>query len=208
MKSLLLYLLFPLTYYSAIAQNEFTGIANYKITVEGSSNPITDSMSVIFGKQKVKITLYLPGSKSSDPVSEKVFIDDLDTKKSLAFSAETKTYKTDTLNASSKYDFVNTQKIAASSNNLLCFLYTADSTKIDKSSILRADCLAGIDYRNSLINNYYFLGIQPIIIDNRIVMDFIVTQTDGLQQRIYISDIKKIENVETYFDLNGYKPAD
>ena len=43
---------FLLTGYTAIAQNDFTGIAKYKITVEGGSNSITDSMSVIFTKQK------------------------------------------------------------------------------------------------------------------------------------------------------------
>ena len=205
MKHLFFFPLFLLAYCLAVAQNDFIGIAKYKITVEGSSNPITDSMSVIFSRQKVKVILYLPALTDSGSVSEKIFIDDFGIKKSIALDTESKTYKTDTLNSSAKYDFSNTQKVAASSNNLLCFLYTADSTKIDRSGILTVDCLASIDYRNSLISNYSFLGIQPIIIDNRIVMDFIITQTDGIKQRIYIFDIKRMEDVEPYFNLNGYK---
>src|SRR6185295_5775553 len=102
-----------------------------------------------------------------------------------------------------KYDFVNTGKIAAA-NNLLCFQYKADSTKFDRSLILSADGLASIDYRNSFINNYFFLGIQPIIIDNRIVMDFVIAQPGGIKQRIYISDIRRLENTDGYFNSDGY----
>ncbi|MEP6594695.1 MAG: hypothetical protein ABJA71_02065 [Ginsengibacter sp.] len=205
MKHLWVCLLFLSVNHSAGAQNDFTGIAKYRITVEGSNNPITDSMSVIFSKQKVKVILYLPDLTSSGHVSEKVFIDDFSTKKSTALNTEDKTYKTDSLNITPKYNFINTQKIVASSNNLLCFQYTVDPGNIDTSRILSADCFASIDYRNSFISNYSFLGIQPVIIDNRIVMDFNITQPDGVKQRIYISDIKKMDDVENYFNLTEYK---
>jgi hypothetical protein len=205
MKRSLFYLLFLLTQLASIAQSDFTGIAKYKITVEGN-NSVTDSMAVVFGKQKIKAILYLPGFDSSRP-SEKVFIDDFAAKKSFAINAVNKSYTTDTLNNTIKYNFINTQKIVASSNNLLCFKYSAESGGIDTSRTSSADCYASIDYRNSFITNYSFLGIQPVIVDNRIVMDFIVTQQDGTKQRIYVYDLKKMDDVESYFNLEGYKPG-
>ena len=188
-----------------VAQNDFIGIAKYKITAEGGANPVTDSMSIIFDRQKVKIILYLPPLSKRDRVSERIFIDDFTTKKSMVINTETKTYTVDALKTGASYDFFNTSKIAAANNNLLCFQYVADSNKINRSTVLRAECLASIDYRNSLINNYFFLGVQPVIIDNRLVMDFTVTQVDGIKQKIFISDIKKMDNVDSYFTLDRYK---
>lgn len=205
MKPIFFYILFLLVYFSGRAQNDFVGIAKYKITVEGGSNSVTDSMSIIFGKQKMKVILYVPGSGAD--ISEKVFIDDFNAKKSMALNTETTAYKVDTLNTTAKYNFVNTQKVVAGSNHLLCFQYTAERNSIDTSRILSADCFAGIDYRNSFISNYSFLGIQPIIVDHRIVMDFIITQADGVKQKIYIFDIKRMEDVESYFNLSGYNQA-
>jgi len=203
MKYFLCYIFFLLGWWQVVGQNDFTGIAKYKLTVEGSDNPVTDSMSVIFSKQKVEVILYLPDLTTTSRISEKIFIDDFKTKTIITLNTENKTYKTDTLNTIPKYEFTNTNKIAAG-NNMLCFRYTVDSTKID-TSLLRVECLASIDYRNSFISNYFFLGIQPIIIDNRIVMDYITTKIGGGKQRIYVTDIKKMENVESYFNLSGYK---
>ena len=205
MKQVLFSLLFLLTQFVSFAQNDFTGIAKYKITVEGN-NSVTDSMVVVFGKEKIKVVLYLPGFDSSRP-AEKIFIDDFASKKSITINPVSKTYKTDTLNAVAKYNFVNTQKIVASSNNLLCFKYSAEPASFDTSYISSADCYTSIDYRNSLISNYFFLGIQPVIIDNRIVMDFIITQPDGIKQKIYVYDLKKMDDVESYFNLEGYRPG-
>jgi len=204
MRFVFLHLFVLSAHFFGIAQTDFTGIAKYKITVEGSGNPVTDSMSIIFDKQRVKVVLYLPGMDSG--VSEKIFIDDFSAKKSMALNEEAKTFKTDTLNANGKYNFINTQRVVASSINMLCFQYTAERGSLDTLQILSADCFAGIDYRNSAISNYSFLGIQPIIVDNRIVMDFIITLPDGIKQKTYISEIKRMPDVESYFDLSSYSP--
>lgn len=193
-----------LIYYSAFAQNDFSGIIKYKMTVEGSRNPLTDSMTVIFSKQKVKVILYLPDLKNKGRILERIFIDDFAARKSLVLNTESKTYTIDTLNSNPKYDFINTGKIGGS-NNIICFQYRADSTKLDRERILSVNCLAGINYRNSIIANYFFLSIQPIIIDNRIVMDFTVTQPGGIKQKISVADVKKIPDVESYFNLTEYK---
>ena len=54
------------------------------------------------------------------------------------------------------------------------------------------------------LRNFWFMGIQPIIIDGKIVMDFIVTEPGGAKPRVYIADIAK-QNTEAYFDLSDYK---
>ena len=204
MRSLFICFTFLFICYTVTGQNDFTGMAKYKITVEGSNHAVTDSMMVVFNKQKVKVTLYLPDAKDTSKVSEQVFIDDFSAKKSFILNTENKTYRVQALNTSVKYDFINTTNLAIS-NNLLCFQYKADSTKLNTSNALSVNCIASIAYKNSRIKNYFFLGIQPIIIDNRIVMDFIVTQRDGKRPRTYIADITEIENVDNYFNLNGYK---
>lgn len=203
MKCFLFCVLFILLSCAAPAQNDFRGIVKYIITSEGNNNPVTDSMSVVFSKQKVRVILYLQRPNSNGTIAEKSFIDDFSLQKSMALDEESKTYKTDNLKTSGKYEFINTGKIGAV-NNMLCFEYKADSTNFNRSQISSADCLASIDYRNSSVSNYFFLGIQPVIIDNRIVMDFIVTQPDGVRQRIYVSGIRKMDDVESYFDLSAY----
>src|SRR5450432_2782466 len=108
MKHFLFCILSLLAGYTSAAQDDFTGIAKYKITVEGNNNPITDSMLVIFDKQKVKVILYLPDIKHPGLILEKDFIDDFNAKKSIELNQENKTYKSDTLKTSEKYDFINT----------------------------------------------------------------------------------------------------
>ncbi len=207
MKYLIVYFFYLLTCCSATAQNTFVGIAKYKITVEGTRNSVTDSMAVIFGKQKVKIILYLPDLNRQGHVAEKVFIDDFAAQKSLVLNSDDKTYRSSALNKSAKYDFRNTGVIAISNDDLLCFQYKADSTKFDKSKVAGVECLGSIEYKSPLVNNYYFLGFQPIIIDKRIVTDFIVMQPNAVKQRIYISEINEMDNVDSYFSLAGYKQS-
>jgi hypothetical protein len=87
----------------------------------------------------------------------------------------------------------------------VCFHYKGDSSQIDKSKMQRVDCLAAIDYMNEYIKEFWFMGFHPIIVDSKIVMDFIVTENDGSKPRIYISDISARTNVDEYFNLTGYK---
>ena len=87
----------------------------------------------------------------------------------------------------------------------VCLHYKADSTLIDESKMKAADCLVSKTYINKNIKNFWLLGFQPIIIDDKIVMDFIVTENDGSKPRVYISDMIAMKNVDAYFDLSAYK---
>jgi hypothetical protein len=190
----------------AIGQDDFAGVVRYRISID-SSNTKADSMTAIFDKQRIKVILYIPDSKDSKTVSEMVFIDDLKNNKSTSVNAKDKTYKTDTLNASSAYTFINTWKFEPSNSGALSIRYRADATKLDRSKVSKVDCLLSLDYLNTLIREYFFLGVQPLVVDNRIVMEFITTKKDGTRERTSVTDIKKMNNVDSYFDLKNYKQA-
>lgn len=187
--------------YQLFAQTDFTGIVKYKIYT--TNNPNTDSMTVVIDKQRVKVILYLPLSADPKTISEVPYIDDLKNKKSITIDVQKKTYKADTLNNSPKYRFINTRRIQASNNRELCFLYKADSTNFDRTKILSIDCLGGINYLTT-ITDYSFFGFQPIIIDNRIIMDFITNNPDGSKAITSVTSITRLENVDSYFDLKNY----
>jgi hypothetical protein len=135
------------------------------------------------------------------------FIDDFRNKKSFALDKAKGTYKMDSLKLTSSYQFIDTWKFEASTNNTLCYRYRADSTKLDRSKISSVDCLGSLENLNRLINDYFFLGVQPIIIDNRIVMEFVTTKKDGTKERTSVVEITKTDNVRNYFDLSPYKMA-
>lgn len=186
---------------TGFAQSNFTGIAKYKLGVLGSADSNTDSMSVVFDQERIAVILYIPDGNS---VSQRIFIDDLKEHKSYRLDPDKHTYEVDSLKTTMMYKFINTNSIGYAVNNELCFRYKAELSGTDKTNITSAECLGGINYRNSLIKEYSFLGVQPIIVDNRIVMDFTVMNSNGTKPTITVSDIRKMDNVEKYFDLLGY----
>lgn len=201
MKNFITYLFLFFCSGRVVAQNDFIGVAKYKLSVSGSDDTNTDSMSIIFDKERVMVILYIP---DSNKVAEKIFIDDFSENKSMTVDRAKQAYKVDSLKTNTNYNFVNDYSIGAV-NNELCLRYKAKLSDGDKSSVTAAECLAGINFRNSAIKDYFFLGVQPVIVDNRIVMDYTVTQTNGTRPRIVIYDITKMDNVDKYFDLWGYR---
>lgn len=201
MKKTLFSICLLLAFYSVVAQNDFKGIITYKLSVEGGSDNNTDSMSVIFSGEKVAVILYLP---DSNKVIEKIFIDDFSEKKSYKIDRSKFTYEEDSLNTRNDYQFINDNSIGAV-NNELCMRYKANPKLLDKTTLLGAECLASINFRNSFISNYSFLGVQPLIVDNRIVLDFTVFNINGTRSIVTLSVIKKLDNTDSYFDFWGYR---
>ena len=201
MRRVLIYILL-LVCNNSFAQKDFTGIAKYKLGVIGGTDTNTDSMAVIFDRERVMIILYIP---EANKISEKIFIDDFKERKSFRVDKEKHTYDVDTLKTATGYEFANSNAIGYAVNNELCFRYKAKLTDADKTTTASAECLGALNYMTSTIKDYSFLGVQPIIVDNRIVMDFSMIKKNGTKPVITISSIRKIDNVESYFDLWGYK---
>jgi hypothetical protein len=196
-----LLLLLTITIFS-YGQKEFVGVAKYRMAVVGG--PDEDSIAIVFDKNRILVTLYAPSHEDPKKIHEIAIINDFSKNKQYTLNKIEKTYKTDTLINTVGYDFIDTKKTMIVKGTV-CFHYKADSSKIDKSNMLRADCLAAIDYMNESIKNFWFMGFQPIIVDSKIVMDFIVTEPDGSKPRVYISGIVALKSVAEYFDLTGYK---
>ncbi len=201
MKKTLFAICFLLACLSVLAQNDFKGIITYKLSVEGGSDSNTDSMSVIISGERVAVILYLP---DSNKVIEKIFIDDFAERKSYKVDRSNFTYEEDSLETRNDYQFINDNSIGAV-NNELCMRYKANPKLFDNTSIRSAECLASINFRNSYISNYSFLGVQPIIVDNRIVLDFTVFNTNGTKPVVTVSNIRRLENTDSYFEIWGYR---
>ena len=119
------------------------------------------------------------------------------------YHREKSNYSVDSLKLFNPFKFINSNSIGQVDREL-CIRYQADLSGTDKTFVTSAECLAAINYRNSSIKEYSFLGVQPMIVDNRIVMDLLVTRPDGTKSSITASDIRRMDNVESYFDFWEY----
>lgn len=201
MKSFVIYIAFLFFGQHCFAQGDFTGIVKYRLSVLGGTDKNTDSMCVVFDKDRVLVILYLP---DGNKVSERKFIDDFKDNKTYRLDPDKQTYETDSLKKGDAYTFIIANSIGAV-NNELCMKYKAKLEDKDKSQVTAAECLASINFR-SPIQNYSFLGVQPMIVDNRIVMDYTVMRSNGSTPTITVYDIRRMDDVSKYFDLWGYIP--
>lgn len=205
MKKVILSLVLPVFFsLNLSAQKSFTGIAKYKMTVDGSPDARADTMAVIFGKDKIKVILYLPSTGPWSPPAEKPFIDNFTAQTSMAIEPDSGTYTVSPLKATENNAYVNTHSFAAN-RNFLCLIYKADTSTLNRSAIISAECLGSIDFNYEPVKNYSFLGVQPIVVDNRIVMEYVVKQANGLKPRVTLYDIKKMDDTESYFNVEGLK---
>lgn len=202
MKIFTLSIIFFVIVFPSYGQKAFIGVAKYRMAVVGGSD--NDSSAIVFDKNRILQTLYLTDEKNLKKVNELNIISDFSTNRQYTLNKISKTYKVDTLINTKQYNFIDTKKIILVKGGV-CFHLKADSSQIDKSTMLRADCLAAIDYMNENIKEFWFMGFQPIIVDSKIVMDFIVTEPDGSKPRVYISEILAKTKVDEYFDLTGFK---
>jgi hypothetical protein len=187
-----------------MAQQSFVGIAKYKMTVIGASDSRTDSMKVVFGTNKIKTVFYLPSSNENNKVITKSYIDNFSDNTTADIDDESKTYELSTLNRDQRYRFVNTNKFEVVEKKI-CITYDADKADFDNNKFQKIECLASVDFLYRGILNYFFYGIQPIIIDNRIVFDFTTTEKEGKKSKIFLYEITAVEDVEAEFNLNGLK---
>jgi len=187
---------------SLFAQQSFKGFVKYKMTVIGASDSRTDSMKVVFGNNKIKTIFYLPSTKENNKVITKSYIDNFTDNTTVDIDDEARTYSISVLNRDQRYKFTNSNKFNAVDNKL-CYLFEADKADFDNNKFQKIECLASVDFLYRGILNYFFYGIQPIVIDNRIVFDFTTTEKDGKKSKIFLYEIKALEDVDAEFNLKG-----
>ena len=187
---------------SLLAQQSFKGIVKYKMTVIGASDGRTDSMKVVFGNNKIKTVFYLPSTKENNKVITKSYSDNFTDNTTTDIDDEGRTYSITALNRDQLYKFTNTNKFDAVDNKL-CFTFIADKADFDNNKYQKIECLASVDFLYRGVLNYFFYGIQPIVIDNRIVFDFTTTEKDGRKSKLFLYEITAVEDVENEFSLKG-----
>lgn len=184
-----------------MAQTDFVGVVRYTLGTPGVADAPTDSMTVVFDKMRIMVILYIP---DDNKIIEKIFVDDLTENKSYKIDKEKKIYSIDSLSLANPYEFKNTNSLGQVRNEL-CLRYKANMEYKDKSSATAAECLGAINFMKSGIKDYSFLGVQPLIVDNRIVMDLTVTKSNGSRSSITVSGIETKDNVDSYFDFWGFR---
>lgn len=185
-----------------LAQQSFKGIVKYKMTVIGASDARIDSMKVVFGNNKIKTVFYLPSTKENNKVITKSYIDNFADNTTTDIDDEARTYSISSLNRDQLYKFTKTNKFDVVDNKL-CFTFNADKADFDNNKYQKIECLASVDFLYRGILNYFFYGIQPIVIDNRIVFDFTTTEKDGRKSKIFLYEIIPLEDVDNEFSLKG-----
>jgi len=187
---------------SLFSQQSFKGIVKYKMTVISASDGRTDSMKVVFGNNKIKTVFFLPSTKENNKVITKSYIDNFTDNTTVDIDDEARTYSISALNRDQLYKFINTNKFDAVDNKL-CYTFEADKADFDNNKYQKIECLASVDFLYRGILNYFFYSIQPIVIDNRIVFDFTTTEKDGKKSKIFLYEIKALEDVDAEFSLKG-----
>lgn len=180
---------------------DFRGEIRYNLSVLGGTSTTKDSMVVLIDGQKILVKLFLPDSTG---VSETVFIDDLEKKRTYRIEKKTGLYYVDTLRVHAALSFSNIYSLGAV-NRELCLRYVANLEGTDKINMMSAECLAAINYRTEQIIFYSFLGVQPVVVDNRIVMEYNVTRPDGSISNVTVTSIRKVDSLEAQFDLSSYR---
>ena len=205
MKNLLLFCFAFIYTLPAIAQKDFIGIAKYKITTLGSENKQIDSIMVVFGAQKIKLTFFLPASNDMKLVSRKSVIIHFENKEQFEVDEDQFTYTQIPFTPSlTNHRFKNTGQYDAVVNKL-CLQYTADSIAPAKANVKKAVCNASIDWGFHATEQFNYLGAFPLVLDNRLVMSADEFLQDGKVAKIFITEIEERKSTEESFNLMEYK---
>lgn len=204
MKRILVLLVIACICSAANAQTEFIGIIKYRMTVVGADDKNEDSMRIVFDKNRILITLYLPDQDANGKAYQSNIIEDFANNREYVMDESSKSFKNDTLIKTSILRFTDTKK-TANINNVICTKFMADTASLDKSLMRNAGCMTSMNDVKKSIKEFIFINMQPVVLDNRIVMDFIAEDPDGNQPRIYVKEMIPMQKVDEYFDLSKYK---
>lgn len=177
----------------------YTGTVKYHMFVEGSENANRDSMKVVWGQGKIKTVFYLPDAARPGKVVQKAYIDDFLSHTRTEVDVESRTYRISAMDSARYPRFQNTRKFESRLNQLV-FLYQGEATETG-----RAEVLGAINAMYFDVTDYFFYGVQPLVLDNRIVLEFNEYRKDHTISRIRAYDISPEQNTEFEFSLRGYR---
>jgi hypothetical protein len=181
----------------------FTGIIKYKMTSDDPSDK--DSMIVFFGDNQIRVSMFIPGYRE-DQVFETISIARFSDSTLLTLDPRTKTYKTERLearNAGTEFTLINRKKTMPIMG-FTCPEYSGEMILKDGESY---EAAALVSKQHSYLGavDYNFFNIQPVVLGYRIVLGWRTKSSENENTYIIAYKIEK-GNVESYFDLTGYKP--
>lgn len=181
---------------------KFIGVIKYFMTSDDPSDK--DSVFIVFGETQIRVIMFIPGYRA-DQVFERSMIANLKDSTFLELDAKNKSYQTEKLsvrNEGTEFTLMADKK-TGHILNYTCPEYKGEM-KTSDGEVSEAACLVSNQYSFIAATGYNFLGIQPIVMDYKIVLGFRTKSSDN--ENTYIMAYK-IEpgNTDTYFDLSGYK---
>lgn len=183
----------------------FTGILKFLIVNEAAGKQSTDSMVVIVGRKQLKITCYHEEkNKRMSKVVQNSFIEDFDHGLHVDLSSDGYSYHESPLELNQLIQFDNTYKFEPVDNQL-CLIYRAEGFSSANSIANREEALCGINYAFDGPSNYLHLGVLPIIIDGRAVLQYRKMGKDGIKRTVTCYKIIPLKNTASYFELWGLK---
>ena len=181
--------------------HRFTGIIKYKMTTDDPAD--RDSMFIIFGENKIRITMFTPGYKEGQIFEANYIANFLDSGLYI-IDSRAKTYKMERLgdrNSGVEISLYNNKKTATIAR-FLCNEYNGEM--VIKEDVFEAAALLSKDHSYLYAMDYNFLNIQPVVVDYRIVLGWRTKTADNENTYIVAYQVTP-GDVSSYFDLSGYK---
>lgn len=187
----------------ADSSKQFTGIIKYSMTSDDPAD--RDSIFIIFGENKIRVTMFQPGYREGQ-VFETNMIADL--KDTLLYEMNTKnmTYTKEKLsvrNEGTEFSLISNKK-TGQVMKLTCQEYAGQMTT-KEGDVFQAACLVSNQHSYIYAMDYNFMNVHPLVLGYKIVLGFRTKSSDN--ENTYIIAYK-IEpgNTSNYFDLSQYQP--
>lgn len=181
---------------------KFTGVIKYRITTDDPAD--NDSMFIIFGDNKIRVTMFIPGSRP-DQQFENNFIANLQDSTLILLDKRMGTYRTERIenrNAGTEMELgyfkKNTQILKS-----LCQEYSGQM-KTPDGEVYQAAALVSKQHSFITTMDYNFLNIQPVVLGYKIVLGW-RTKTSTNESTYIIAYKIEPGNTAAYFDLSAYK---
>lgn len=181
---------------------KFSGIIKYSMTSDDPADK--DSMFIIFGVNKIRITMFTPGYKEGQ-IFETHMIADFNDSTLYTLEPRNKSYKIEKLadrNSGTGFSLINSKKTAPILK-IICTEFSGEMQTSD-GEVYQAACLLSKQHSFIYTMDYNFLNIQPVVMGYRIVLGWRTKTADNENTYIMAYKIEPGE-VSNYFDLTGYK---
>jgi hypothetical protein len=179
----------------------FTGIIKYRITTDDPADH--DSMFVVFGQNKMRIIMFIPGYKEGQ-IFENHMIANFSDSTLYVLDVRNKTYHIEKFadrNSNAAFSLTNYRK-TTTILKILCDEYSGDMKAGEDQ--FEAAALVSKHHSYLYAMDYNFLNIQPIVMGYRIVLGWRTKTGDNDNTYIVAYEIKP-GDTSSYFDLSEFK---